>query len=96
MPQPANTNHPSLHKQYVQGAVSSALGYETGEQTKSEAVQEMREAKDQNSTGPPAKSGILGTVESTIGRVTGCEGMEDEGQARMPQKAGSEETSGTG
>ncbi|KAI1624918.1 hypothetical protein EDD37DRAFT_665038 [Exophiala viscosa] len=83
------------HAKYVQGAISSALGYETGEQTKSEAVQEMKDAKAQSS-GEPAQSSILGTVEKTAGSLTGCEGMVDEGQQRIPAKAGIEETNGTG
>jgi len=73
------------HAKYVQGAVSDLLGYATGKDTKDAAVQEMREAKAQNDTGPPAQSGILGTVESAAGKVTGCEGMVEEGEARKPQ-----------
>jgi hypothetical protein len=82
--------------QYVQGAVSSALGYESGEQTKEAAVQEMRDAKAQFSDQQPAQSTILGSVEKTAGQVTGCEGMVEEGQERIPKKAGIEETNGTG
>ncbi|KAJ9501300.1 hypothetical protein H2202_003094 [Exophiala xenobiotica] len=84
------------HAKYVQGAVSSALGYESGEQTKEAAVQEMRDAKAQSSDQQPAQSTILGSVEKTAGQVTGCEGMIEEGQERIPQKAGIEETNGTG
>lgn len=84
-----------LPLQYVQGAVSSALGYETGNQTKADAVQEMKDAKAQSAAQPPTQNSILGSVEKTAGSVTGCEGMVDEGKARMP-KAGSEEASGTG
>ena len=71
------------------------VGYESGEQTKKEAVQEMKDANAQSS-GQPAPSGVLGTVEKTAGSVVGCEGMEKEGQQRMPNKAGIEEQSGTG
>ena len=81
--------------QYVQGAVSSALGYETGEQTKADAVQEMKDAKAQ-SDGQPTQSSILGTFENMAGKVTRCEGMVEEGQQRIPNKVGIEEQSGTG
>lgn len=95
-PESYNPSESNPKTQYVQGAVSSALGYESGEQTKSEAVQEMKDAQAQSSSGPPSKSGILGTVENAAGKVTGCEGMEAEGQQRLPHGPGSEETSGTG
>lgn len=72
------------------------MGYESGEQTKSEAVKEMKDAQAQSSDGPPAKSRVLGVVENAAGKVTGCEGMEAEGQQRLPHGRGSEETSGTG
>ncbi|KAJ9633773.1 hypothetical protein H2204_006771 [Knufia peltigerae] len=87
------------HAKYVQGAVSSALGYESGQQTKDAAVQEMRDAKEAQSSDPhqqPAQSTILGSVEKAAGQVTGCEGMVEEGKDRIPQKAGIEETNGTG
>lgn len=80
--------------QYVQGAISDALGYETGKETKEQAVQEMKDARQQ-SNGQPAQSGVLGTVESAAGRAAGCEGMVQEGEARKPA-VGSEEASGTG
>jgi len=83
------------HVKYVQGVVSSALGYETGNQTKADAVQEMKDAKAQSNS-QPAQSSILGTVENTIGKVTGCDGMVEEGQQRIPEKTGVEEQSGTG
>ena len=95
----------AAHAKYVQGAASSALGYESGEQTKKDAVSEMRAAKEAsedasraaNDGGPgdaPMQSGILGTVEKKAGEMTGCEGMVEEGNARFPQ--GSEAQSGTG
>ncbi|KAL2438661.1 hypothetical protein ABEF95_012822 [Exophiala dermatitidis] len=96
----SDSHQPSMvggHVKYVQGAVSSALGYETGQQTKSEAVQEMKDAKAQsNSSGQPTQSTLLGTVENAAGKITGCEGMVEEGQQRIPEKRGSEEQSGTG
>ncbi|OAP63107.1 hypothetical protein AYL99_02334 [Fonsecaea erecta] len=83
---------------YVQGAVSSAVGYESGAQTKAEAVQEMKDAKAQSdsSQGQPTQSSLLGTVENAAGKVTGCEGMVDDGMKRLPEKRGAEEQSGTG
>jgi hypothetical protein len=82
--------------QYVQGAVSSALGYESGNQTKEAAVQEMRDAKEQSDNSQPTQSSILGTVENLAGKATGCEGMVEEGGKRIPEKRGIEEQSGTG
>ncbi|KIW33805.1 uncharacterized protein PV07_00626 [Cladophialophora immunda] len=86
------------HVKYVQGAISSAVGYESGAQTKAEAMQEMKDAKAQSDStqGQPAQSSVLGVVENAAGRVTGCEGMVDEGNKRMPEKRGVEEQSGTG
>lgn len=73
------------HAKYVQGAAASALGYESGEATKSAAVEEMRSARDQsgNSQQQPAQGGVLGTVEQKLGEVTGCEGMKEEGKERQ-------------
>ena len=82
------------HVKYAQGAVSSALGYETGEQTKQEAVQEMREAKNNSDT--PTQSSILGTVEKAAGDLTGCEGMQDEGKSRQAKGPGIDESSRVG
>ena len=107
--QPSSTAPSQLaaHAKYVQGAASSALGYESGEQTKWDAVQEMRAAKEAstdatraaNDGGPPGdvpmQSGILGTVEKKAGGLAGCEGMVEEGNARLPTQ-GSEVQSGTG
>ena len=56
----------------------------------------MKDAQAQSSDGPPAKSRALGLVENAAGKVTGCVGMEAEGQQRLPHGRGSEETSGTG
>ncbi|EXJ94219.1 hypothetical protein A1O1_02612 [Capronia coronata CBS 617.96] len=98
----SSDSQPSMiggHVKYVQGAVSSALGYESGEQTKTEAVQEMKDAKaqsDSQSQSPPSQSTVLGTIENAAGKITGCEGMVDEGQHRIPEKRGVEEQSGTG
>jgi uncharacterized protein YjbJ (UPF0337 family) len=54
----------------------------------------MRDAKHQD-TSAPMQSGVLGTVENLVGKATGCEGMEKEGEARKPT-GGLEEQSGTG
>ncbi len=43
-----------------------------------------------------SQSSILGTVENAAGKITGCEGMVEEGQKRMPNKTGVEEQNGTG
>lgn len=59
----------------------------------------MKDAQAQSSSSEsdrPTQSRVLGIVESAAGKVTGCEGMEAEGQQRLPHGAGSEETSGTG
>jgi len=101
--QSSSDSQPSMlggHVKYVQGAVSSALGYESGEQTKQEAVQELKQA-GQGSGPPSTQSSVLGTVEKAAGDLTGCGGMQQEGEQRMPpntgsHKAGVEETSGTG
>lgn len=89
------TNVPCAFLQYVGGAISSTLGYESGEQTKAAAIQEMKDAKAQSDNQQPMQSSILGSVESTAGKAAGCEGMVAEGNARMPS-GGSEEQSGTG
>lgn len=74
------------HLNYVKGAASSALGYESGEQTKQQAVEEMREANKQG--GPPTQSTVLGSVESAAGNLTGCEGMQNEGESRKGPGSG--------
>lgn len=44
----------------------------------------MRAAKEASSSGgEPAKGGVLGSVEETAGKVTGCEGMVEEGKERQ-------------
>ena len=89
MPHPAKFFHgpfsgaPGMiaaHLNYVKGAAATALGYQSGEQTKQTAVEQMREANKQG--GPPQQSGILGSVEQAAGNLTGCEGMQNEGQSR--------------
>lgn len=99
----SSSSTPSMlsgHAKYAQGAISSALGYETGEATKSSGLQEMRDAKqaNQDPSAPPAQNGLLGTVENLAGKATGCEGMEKEGETRkgVTQAAGIESQSGTG
>ncbi|KAL9107335.1 MAG: hypothetical protein Q9227_007787 [Pyrenula ochraceoflavens] len=84
----SSSDQPSMlssHIKYAQGAISSAFNNPSGEQTKSEAVQEMKAASQQSSA-EPKESGILGSVEKKAGELTGCEGMVDEGQKRMPEE----------
>ena len=56
-----------------------------GAADKNAAVDEMRAAKqaaDQQG-GDVSKNETLGKVEKTLGSVTGCEGMEEEGAKRQ-------------
>lgn len=39
-------------------------------------------SKAQSDSNPPAKSNILGSIESAAGSATGCEGMVEEGKER--------------
>ncbi|KAL8280371.1 hypothetical protein RQP46_007288 [Phenoliferia psychrophenolica] len=73
------------HVQFVKGAVSEALGYETGAQTKAEGVDEMKAAKSDE---PPAPGSVLGSVENASGKLFGCEGMEEEGIKRKELASG--------
>lgn len=54
----------------------------------------MREANAQSD--PPTQSTVLGTIENAAGKLTGCEGMVDEGKSRKATGPGSELSSGTG
>ena len=53
-----------------------------GAADKQAAVEEMRAAREA-SGGEPSKNETLGKVEKTLGSVTGCEGMEEEGAKRQ-------------
>jgi uncharacterized protein YjbJ (UPF0337 family) len=56
-----------------------------GASDKSAAIGEMRAAKqvsDQQG-GEVSRNETLGKVEKTLGSVTGCEGMEEEGAKRQ-------------
>lgn len=53
----------------------------------------MKKANEQSD--PPTQSNVLGSIESTAGKLTGCEGMENEGKSRQGG-LGSEVSSGTG
>ncbi|KAL2038809.1 hypothetical protein N7G274_008567 [Stereocaulon virgatum] len=90
-----NSSNPSMihgHAAYVAGAVKETIGSYTstdmqnaGASDKEAAVEEMRAAKqlsDQQG-GEVSKNPTLGEVEQTIGSVTGCEGMEEEGAKRQ-------------
>jgi len=56
-----------------------------GASDKQAALEEMRAAKAQSDQqgGEVGKSATLGKVEQTLGGVTGCEGMEEEGAKRQ-------------
>jgi len=54
----------------------------------------MREANKQSEGGPPMQSGILGSLESAAGSLTGCEGMVNEGETRKGTGTGSGEIGG--
>jgi len=94
----------SGHLKYAQGAISSTLGYETGEQTKQAGLQEMRDAKaaQPDTSSDHSSGGVLGSVENMAGKMVGCEGMEKEGEERKAASgttdrgAGLEEQNGTG
>lgn len=57
-----------------------------GASDKQSALGEMRAAKevsDQQGGGEVSKNETMGKVEKTLGSVTGCEGMEEEGAKRQ-------------
>lgn len=56
-----------------------------GASDKKVALDEMRAAKEisDQQGGEVGKSETLGKVEKTLGSVTGCEGMEEEGAKRQ-------------
>ena len=56
-----------------------------GSADKQTAVDEMRAAKQASEAqgGEINKNPTLGKVEQSLGSVTGCEGMEDEGAKRQ-------------
>lgn len=56
-----------------------------GSEDKQAAVEEMRAAKQASDAqgGEVNKSQTLGKVEQSLGSVTGCEGMEEEGSKRQ-------------
>ncbi|KAK7989724.1 uncharacterized protein PG998_002484 [Apiospora kogelbergensis] len=82
-----NNAQPGLvagHAEYVKGAAESTIGSATGstawqasgEQAKAHAVGVMKAASE----GRDATQGY-GKVEEVAGKVTGCEGMQEEGAA---------------
>ncbi|KAL1644773.1 hypothetical protein SLS58_004238 [Diplodia intermedia] len=92
-----NTNNPasnpglvSGHAEYVKGAAESTIGsltgsnawQKSGEQAKAHAVDAMKQASADRD---PATSGY-GRVEEMAGKVTGCEGMQQEGAASMEKR----------
>ena len=57
-----------------------------GSSDKQAAIDEMRAAKaqsDEQGGGDVNKNETLGKMEKTMGSVTGCEGMEEEGAKRQ-------------
>ena len=56
-----------------------------GASDKSAALEEMRAAKNASDEqgGELNKNATVGKVEQTLGNVTGCEGMEEEGVKRQ-------------
>lgn len=66
--------------QYLAGAASSLFGNDSGEETKNEAVKEMRAASELSGANAPSqKPGIMSTIEQKAGELVGCEGMEKQG-----------------
>jgi hypothetical protein len=60
-------------------------------------MKDAKAASDAQSNSQPMQSNLLGKVEQALGSAVGCEGMEDEGKARVQEKkVGLEEGSGTG
>ncbi|KAK0746776.1 hypothetical protein B0T18DRAFT_324517 [Schizothecium vesticola] len=93
---PNTQNQPGLvaaHAEYIKGATESTIGNLTGshawttsgEQDKAHAKASMQAA---NQNRDPARDGY-GKVEEVAGKLTGCEGMRQEGAASM-QKGRSE------
>ncbi|GME23162.1 uncharacterized protein LTHEOB_9173 [Neofusicoccum parvum] len=78
------------HAEYIKGAAESTIGAVTGsnawqksgEQAKAHAVDAMKQASADRD---PASSGY-GKAEEIAGRVTGCEGMKEEGAASAAAK----------
>ncbi|KAK4543684.1 hypothetical protein LTR36_005329 [Oleoguttula mirabilis] len=72
------------HVQYVKGAAEAAIGSITGSQPwktsaetdKSAGIDAMKQA---SANRDPSQSGF-GKVEEMAGKMTGCEGMEKEGE----------------
>ncbi|KAL6718216.1 hypothetical protein ACLMJK_004304 [Lecanora helva] len=80
------------HANYVAAAAKETLGSYTstdmqsaGAADKNAAVEEMRAAKEasEQQGGDVSKNPTVGKVEQSLGNVTGCEGMEEEGARRQ-------------
>lgn len=80
------------HAAYVAAAAKETIGsyastdmQNAGASDKQAAVEEMRAAKQASDEqgGQVSKNETLGKVEQTLGGVTGCEGMEEEGAKRQ-------------
>lgn len=67
------------------GSYTSTDMQNAGASDKSVALEEMRAAKQMSDQqgGEVSHNETLGKVEKTLGSVTGCEGMEEEGAKRQ-------------
>ncbi|KAK3389538.1 hypothetical protein B0H63DRAFT_101377 [Podospora didyma] len=85
---PQGQNQPGLvasHAEYIKGAAESVIGNVTGshawttsgEQDKAHAKAQLKAATESRN---PATDGY-GRVEEIAGKVTGCQGMRQEGMA---------------
>ena len=73
-------------QQETLGSYTSTDMQNSGNSDKQAALGEMRAAKaqrDEQSGGEVNKNETLGKVEKSLGSVTGCEGMEEEGAKRQ-------------
>ena len=72
-------------KQETIGSYASTDMQNAGASDKQEAIEEMRAAKQASDEqgGQVTKNETLGKAEQTLGSVTGCEGMEEEGAKRQ-------------
>ncbi|KAJ9626518.1 hypothetical protein H2203_004151 [Taxawa tesnikishii (nom. ined.)] len=89
----SNDQNPSLvggHVQYVKGAAEGVIGSVTGNQEWANSGSSDKQAgidamKAASANRDPARDGY-GKAEEVAGRMTGCEGMEQEGAASAHKK----------
>ena len=72
-------------KQETIGSYTSTDMQNAGASNKQAAIEEMKAAKQLSDEqgGQVTKNETLGKAEQTLGSVTGCEGMEEEGAKRQ-------------